>query len=400
MVPLWFGIQTESPPISKRGLPPMNLVRMITIITMAIIGLSSCRFGSNNAAGRSPAIIEPKCSSRSSSDCASNSNCQLNDSICSGTYNFCSGFSSENVCPSGSCFWSSTDKSCGMLRSTATTTSTCSGYTQSTCSTVSGCSWNGISCVDSTTSLSCSNFSSEPTCPTTSCTWTGSVCTSCSTFTTQAACSVVQGCAWSGTTCALSTTTTPTPSNGTYCAPISTNILCAAAPGCFWDGSGCKLLGSGRAPQPSKCSPFDTETICKAGVGCQWLSSRCLRPSVGVGTPFTAGDGLSSEGTSINQLSNCSFSAILQSDGNFVINRGNGSTIWTSNSAGKGGNKLIFQTDGNFVLYNSANTAVWKTSTANQGGQGLVLTTNGNLLVVSSTNAVLWQSNSAVAGCN
>jgi hypothetical protein len=189
------------------------------------------------------------------------------------------------------------------------------------------------------------------------------------------------------------------PTQGSYCTPLNTSALCAAAPGCVWDGITCKLFGSGRAPQPTKCSPFDSEAMCRAGVGCQWISSRCLRPSVGLGTPFEKGDGLSSEGSSSNQLSNCSFSAIIQADGNFVINRGTGSPIWSAKTAGKGF-RTVFQPDGNLVVLNAANSVVWSTGTANKGAQGLLLTNNGNLIVVSIANTILWQSNSAVGGCN
>jgi hypothetical protein len=161
------------------------------------------------------------------------------------------------------------------------------------------------------------------------------------------------------------------------------------------------LIGSGPAPGPSSCTPFNTETLCGASISCQWRSnnSTCLRPSVGLGTPFKAGDGLSNVGVSTTSLSNCSFSALLQSDGNFVISRGS-AAIWSTKTSNRTGAKLSFQGDGNLVLYDSALKPIWNSGTSNNGGTGLLLSTNGVLAIVNGSGNVLWSSGSGVSGCN
>ena len=56
--------------------------------------------------------------------------------------------------------------------------------------------------------------------------------------------------------------------------------------------------------------------------------------------------------------------AIMQTDGNFVMYRHNGSPVWASNTDGKDGSRLIVQNDGNVVIYTPIrNRPVWATNT-------------------------------------
>ena len=87
-------------------------------------------------------------------------------------------------------------------------------------------------------------------------------------------------------------------------------------------------------------------------------------------------------GTSINQcqgLFNGRYSAVQQSDGNFVIYdniSGPGRIMWSTSTSGKGTGpyKAIYQPDGNFVIYSSDNTKLWDSDTANVQSNNLTLT--------------------------
>ncbi len=123
-----------------------------------------------------------------------------------------------------------------------------------------------------------------------------------------------------------------------------------------------------------------------------------MRPKVSPGTIFEIGDGLTDVGTPATPTTNCNFSALLLSDGNFVVYRGN-NPIWATNTAGKGVKKLAFQPDGNLVLYDAANKSVWQTSTYNRGVSTFLLSTGGSLVLVDQNNGIVWSSGPSVNGC-
>ena len=124
----------------------------------------------------------------------------------------------------------------------------------------------------------------------------------------------------------------------------------------------------------------------------------CNRPSAGLGTPFVVGDGLSAIGTSVNGLTNCNFSAIMQSDGNFVVFQG-ANALWSTKTAGLGGTRAIFQGDGNFVVYNAANKSLWNSGSFNRGAVGILLSSAGSLAIVDNNGTPVWTSGSSVGGC-
>jgi hypothetical protein len=254
------------------------------------------------------------------------------------------------------------------------------------------------------------NQNTTNTNPSSTTTTSSSVCAS---FSNLNNCSAVVGCAWTGTNCILastSTTSTTSPNTGStttnpgtatnnYCTPLTTSILCAAGPGCLWDGTACKIVGQAAAPQPSSCTPFTTPELCSAGLNCYWTGKICHRPSVGLGTPFRVGDGLSNIGTGTSQFVNCNFSALMGADGNFTVYQGS-SAIWSTKTAGKGGTNMQFLGDGNLVMYPATGTtALWSSATANRGAVGLLLSPSGTLVIVDANGRAIWTSGITVPVC-
>jgi len=92
--------------------------------------------------------------------------------------------------------------------------------------------------------------------------------------------------------------------------------------------------------------------------------------------------------------------AVMQTDGNFVIYNGSGGATWalqTVNVPWSGpGRKAVMQTDGNFVIYNPDGSAAWATASNNSNSPSkIVMQNDGNLVVYDSTGAAKWQSGTA-----
>jgi hypothetical protein len=109
-------------------------------------------------------------------------------------------------------------------------------------------------------------------------------------------------------------------------------------------------------------------------------------------------DGLSNVGTPANQMLNCTFSALLGTDGNFVVYQGS-QPVWSTNTAGRGGVRMVLQGDGNLVLLNGSNMPLWDAKTANKGAIGLLLSTSGTLAIVDRNSMPVWTSGFSVPGC-
>jgi hypothetical protein len=97
---------------------------------------------------------------------------------------------------------------------------------------------------------------------------------------------------------------------------------------------------------------------------------------------------------------NGKYTAVMQTDGNFVIYseiNGTGNPIWASNTGGlgKGPYRLIMQEDGNLCVYDSAKTPIWTTNTQGikKGPYKLIMHDDGNLIVYSSDKSIVWASN-------
>ena len=95
----------------------------------------------------------------------------------------------------------------------------------------------------------------------------------------------------------------------------------------------------------------------------------------------------------------CSFKAIMQHDGNFVIYRG-GSAIWQTKTNGNPGAKALFQANGNFAVFNTNNSALFSTNTPDMNGKRLVMQGDGNLVTYNFSGRAIWASGSVVEECS
>ena len=113
-----------------------------------------------------------------------------------------------------------------------------------------------------------------------------------------------------------------------------------------------------------------------------------------IGQGLVAGRFLSNVG----QGGNCSFTATMQADGNFVIYRGT-TPLWSSNTSGNSGAKLLFQSDGNLVVYKANGVAAWSSNSSNKGATRLTIQGDGNLVLYTTEGNQVWASGTSAAGC-
>ena len=95
----------------------------------------------------------------------------------------------------------------------------------------------------------------------------------------------------------------------------------------------------------------------------------------------------------------CSFKAIMQNDGNFVIYRGN-KFIWQTKTNNNPGAKAEFRANGNFVLLGANNSAPFSTNTPNMNGKKLVMQGDGNLVIYNFSGRPIWASGSVEQDCS
>jgi hypothetical protein len=85
--------------------------------------------------------------------------------------------------------------------------------------------------------------------------------------------------------------------------------------------------------------------------------------------------------------------AVMQSDGNFVL-YGAGRVLWNSQTNGRApGGRIIVQGDGNLVIYRRDGVAVWSTRTEHTGGNGFLAMQDDENLVLYVGGRVRWASN-------
>jgi len=87
---------------------------------------------------------------------------------------------------------------------------------------------------------------------------------------------------------------------------------------------------------------------------------------------------------------NGQYTAIMQTDGNFVVYRGSSALFATMT---QGSNYYFaFQTDGNLVVYNQSSKVVWSPNVHGKGATKLVLQNDGNLVAYTATGTAVWAS--------
>jgi len=91
--------------------------------------------------------------------------------------------------------------------------------------------------------------------------------------------------------------------------------------------------------------------------------------------------------------SNGRFTAVLQTDGNFVVYEGS-KPLWASGTSGIGnGAHVINQTDDNLVVYDHSGVPKWASGTSGRGGSAhLSIQDDGNLVLYEGSTAI-WASN-------
>jgi outer membrane protein assembly factor BamB len=119
-----------------------------------------------------------------------------------------------------------------------------------------------------------------------------------------------------------------------------------------------------------------------------WASDKA---ELRAGEELTAGQALRSPGSPGER-----FRLDLQEDGKLVVLRTDeGKTVWQTDTAGTGANRLVMQHDGNLVLYARDGTPLWTTETDGQGGTRLVIQGDGNLVLRTDEGRAIWASNKA-----
>ena len=81
--------------------------------------------------------------------------------------------------------------------------------------------------------------------------------------------------------------------------------------------------------------------------------------------------------------------ASMQTDGNFVISRRDGTPKWATGTDGRAIGDIVMQDDGNLVMYD-ANGPVWASGTDQHPGAVLVLQDDGNLVIYAPDGTPLW----------
>ena len=89
------------------------------------------------------------------------------------------------------------------------------------------------------------------------------------------------------------------------------------------------------------------------------------------------------------------FTAVMQTDGNFVV-YGPSGALWSSRTSTPA-SFIALQGDGNLVVYDSSGVALWSTATEPSSGDRLVMQSDGNLVLYSG-GQVLWASNTVYSG--
>jgi len=134
---------------------------------------------------------------------------------------------------------------------------------------------------------------------------------------------------------------------------------------------------------------------CKCNYGCH-PSANGLTGSLGNNQQLMAGQSITSND------GQCGLTAVMQTDGNFVLYGSDGHAFWSSNTEGKGGNRVVMQGDGNLVIYTASNQPVWAINGGGMSSQApftLYMQTDHNLVVYNSAGTAIWASNTAVQVC-
>jgi Trypsin len=86
------------------------------------------------------------------------------------------------------------------------------------------------------------------------------------------------------------------------------------------------------------------------------------------------------------------FSLVMQDSGNLLLYQSS-TALWDTRTYLSAAYTAIMQSDGNFVLYDWFNTPIWSTRTHGHFGAYAFVQDDGNFVIYSSTGVPLWESN-------
>jgi D-mannose binding lectin. len=115
--------------------------------------------------------------------------------------------------------------------------------------------------------------------------------------------------------------------------------------------------------------------------------------------PVAQGDTLPAGATlTANQFirsQNGEYTAVMQSDNNFVVYHGATvatNALYSTATVGSGGTKFTLQKDGNIVLYDASGNAKWSPNIHGKGAVKLVIQNDANLVAYTETGTPVWAS--------
>lgn len=81
----------------------------------------------------------------------------------------------------------------------------------------------------------------------------------------------------------------------------------------------------------------------------------------------------------------------MQADGN-LVERKQGSVVWSTHTNGHQGSRLDMQKNGDLVIYSAQGQPVWTSGTAGHPGSSLVVQNDGNVGIYTPTHRGIWRS--------
>ncbi|WP_067853099.1 LysM peptidoglycan-binding domain-containing protein [Nocardia shimofusensis] len=90
-------------------------------------------------------------------------------------------------------------------------------------------------------------------------------------------------------------------------------------------------------------------------------------------------------------LTGGAYTLTLQPDGNLVLSEPDGEVVWATQTHDQGVQRAVLQTDGNFVLYKGEGAA-WSTETNGENVDRLVVQADRNVVLYGADGSAAWAS--------